>query len=135
MSQGARLKFIRENKGIELNDIAEYLGYKRRKLTPIDEMKYGVIRIDEFYKNKIGYAFGFETLTDWLKVEEFYILEATNGEVFKDDLGVFSIVRNNQAPHTNSKTNGITATYDPSTRIFTLSGTSTHIHFAVCIRS
>lgn len=74
---------------------SEYLGYKRRKLTPIDEMKYGVIRIDEFYKNKIGYAFGFETLTDWLKVEEFYILEATNGEVFKDDLGVFSIVRNN----------------------------------------
>ena len=27
MSQGARLKFIRENKGIKLNDIAEYLGY------------------------------------------------------------------------------------------------------------
>ena len=26
MSQGARLKFIRENKGIKLNDIAEYLG-------------------------------------------------------------------------------------------------------------
>ena len=31
MSQGARLKFIRENKGIELNDIAEYLGYKSNK--------------------------------------------------------------------------------------------------------
>ena len=26
MSQGARLRFIRENKGIKLNDIAEYLG-------------------------------------------------------------------------------------------------------------
>ena len=26
-SQGARLKFIRKNKGIELNDIAAYLGY------------------------------------------------------------------------------------------------------------
>ena len=35
MSQGARLKFIRENKGIELNDIAEYLGYKSNK--PIRE--------------------------------------------------------------------------------------------------
>lgn len=35
MSQGARLKFIRVNKGIELNDIAEYLGYKSNK--PIRE--------------------------------------------------------------------------------------------------
>ena len=31
MSQGARLKFIRENKHIELNDIAEYLGYSSNK--------------------------------------------------------------------------------------------------------
>ena len=31
MSQGARLKFIRENKGIKLNDIAEYLGYSSNK--------------------------------------------------------------------------------------------------------
>ena len=35
MSQGARLKFIRENKGIGLNDIAEYLGYSSNK--PIRE--------------------------------------------------------------------------------------------------
>ena len=32
MSQGARLKFIRENKGIKLNDIAAYLGYSSNKL-------------------------------------------------------------------------------------------------------
>ena len=31
MSQGARLKFIRENEGIKLNDIAEYLGYSSNK--------------------------------------------------------------------------------------------------------
>ena len=31
MSQGARLKFIRGNKGIGLNDIAEYLGYSSNK--------------------------------------------------------------------------------------------------------
>ena len=31
MSQGARLKFIRENKGIKLNDIAKYLGYSSNK--------------------------------------------------------------------------------------------------------
>ena len=35
MSQGARLRFIRENKGIELNDIAAYLGYSSNK--PIRE--------------------------------------------------------------------------------------------------
>ena len=31
MSQGARLRFIRENKGIKPNDIAEYLGYSSNK--------------------------------------------------------------------------------------------------------
>lgn len=31
MSQGARLRFIRENKGIKPNDIAKYLGYKSDK--------------------------------------------------------------------------------------------------------
>ena len=31
MSQGARLRFIRENKGIKPNDIAKYLGYKSNK--------------------------------------------------------------------------------------------------------
>ena len=31
MSQGARLKFIRKNKGIRLNDIAAYLGYSSNK--------------------------------------------------------------------------------------------------------
>ena len=31
MSQGTRLKFIRENKGIKLNDIAEYLGCSSNK--------------------------------------------------------------------------------------------------------
>ena len=35
MSQGARLRFIRENKGIKPNDIAKYLGYKSNK--PIRE--------------------------------------------------------------------------------------------------
>ena len=31
MPQGARLKFIRENKDIKLNDIAVYLGYSSNK--------------------------------------------------------------------------------------------------------
>ena len=31
MSQGARLRFIRENKGIKPNDIAAYLGYSSNK--------------------------------------------------------------------------------------------------------
>ena len=31
MSQGTRLKFIRENKGIKPNDVAKYLGYKSNK--------------------------------------------------------------------------------------------------------
>ena len=44
MLQGARLKFIRENKGIGLNDIAEYFGYSSNK--PISEWENNTKRSD-----------------------------------------------------------------------------------------
>lgn len=68
-----------------------FMGIKRHRLLPGENSKHGVIRISEFYKNKIGSL----NLTDieWLKIPSFYLLEATNGEVFYDKLGLFSQIR------------------------------------------
>ncbi len=73
----------------------EFMGLKRHKLLPGENTKYGVIRINDFYLNKIGYSTTIPSLVDWLKVPSFFLLEATNGEVFRDDLGTFSSIRSN----------------------------------------
>ena len=56
MSQGARLRFIRENKGIELNDIAKYLGYKSNK--PIREWENNVKSPDARNLPRLAEAYG-----------------------------------------------------------------------------
>jgi len=70
-----------------------FMGYTRRPMSLINDTKYGVFRISEFYKSKIGYESGFKNDIDWFKVEETYILESSNGEIFRDDLGEFSKIR------------------------------------------
>ena len=56
MSQGVRLKFIRENKGIGLNDIAEYLGYSSNK--PIREWENNVKSPDARNLPRLVEAYG-----------------------------------------------------------------------------
>lgn len=56
MSQGARLKFIRKNKGIELNDIAKYLGYSSNK--PIREWENNTKSPDARNLPRLAEAYG-----------------------------------------------------------------------------
>ena len=56
MSQGARLKFIRENKGIGLNDIATYLGYSSNK--PIREWENNTKSPDAKNLPRLAEAYG-----------------------------------------------------------------------------
>ena len=56
MSQGARLRFIRENKGIELNDIAAYLGYSSNK--PISEWENNTKSPDARNLSRLAEAYG-----------------------------------------------------------------------------
>ena len=56
MSQGARLKFIRENKGIKPNDIAKYLGYKSNK--PIREWENNTKSPDARNLSRLSEAYG-----------------------------------------------------------------------------
>ncbi len=71
----------------------EFMGYTRSPLSPVGGNRHGVLRIDEFFEAKIGVANGDLSLKDWFWIDEQLLAEATNGAVFRDDLGLFSAIR------------------------------------------
>lgn len=72
----------------------EFMGLKRSLVSPVGGGRNGVIRTDGFYTNKIGSADGKLSVLDWLTISENYLFEATNGEIFLDNYGEFSEIRN-----------------------------------------
>lgn len=72
----------------------EYMGIKRSILSPVGSNRHGVIRMSDFYNEKVGSPTGDLNISEWLRIEEFYLAEATNGEVFRDDCGAFTLIRN-----------------------------------------
>lgn len=62
-----------------------------------NRLKYrrGVFRINDFYNQLLESSADFEKefSLDYQKVEEFQLAQATNGIVFRDDMGVFSNIR------------------------------------------
>lgn len=72
----------------------EFMGLKRSLISPVGGRRNGVIRISDFYLNKIGSADGKLSDLDWLTISESYLFEATNGEIFFDNYGEFSEIRN-----------------------------------------
>lgn len=71
----------------------EFMGFKRNSLDPVGGNRHGVIRMNEFFVEKTGYANGELSVKDWFFVPEQSLAEATNGKVFRDDLGEFSSIR------------------------------------------
>lgn len=73
----------------------EFCGFRRQQLSPVGGNRHGVIRTSDFYKAKTGNKSGKLNFADWLTISETYLAEATNGEIFRDDYGEFSLIRNN----------------------------------------
>ena len=71
----------------------EFHGFKRQKMSPVGGNRHGVMRAGDFYESKTGRRDGNLSLSDWLSIPEHYLLEATNGKVFRDDEGSFSEIR------------------------------------------
>ena len=59
----------------------------------LGEKKLGVIRSSDFYRRYTGCSGAPESLEHWLALPSYALAEATNGEVWRDDLGAFSAVR------------------------------------------
>ena len=71
----------------------EFLGYKRSILSPVGGNRHGVIRISDFFRDRTGTTDGKIALKDWFFLPEQSLAEATGGKVFRDDLGLFSEIR------------------------------------------
>ncbi len=71
----------------------EYEGVKRQRISPVGGNRHGVLRTEEFYLNAIGSANGELTTEQWLRIPDYALAEATNGEVFFDNYGAFSSIR------------------------------------------
>jgi len=73
---------------------AEYCGTELAHTSVIGANSQGVARIGDFYRRYTGREGAPLTWQEWLYTESSYFAEATNGEVFRDDLGEFNAVRN-----------------------------------------
>lgn len=71
----------------------EFKGFKRARLGPVGGGRHGVIKIGDFFENKTGRRNGELTLGDWLTLPENSLFEATNGEIFFDNLGEITKIR------------------------------------------
>lgn len=71
----------------------QFMGFERAPLSPVGGNRHGVMRISEFFEQKVGSPDGRLSLPQWFAVPEQGLLEATGGAVFDDALGQFSAVR------------------------------------------
>ena len=72
---------------------AEYEGFRRQKMNPVGGQRHGVFRIDEYFTEKLGCPAGEIGMEQWLRLPEYALAEAVNGEVFRDPAGLLGDCR------------------------------------------
>ena len=70
------------------------MDFEKGKTNSYGTARYGVKTISDFYLPLTGRKGAPETLHDWLYIPEHSLAAATNGCIFKDDLGEFTKIRN-----------------------------------------
>ena len=73
---------------------AEFMGLTRQKLSPVGGSRRGVFRRSEFFLSRIGRPDTALTTGEWLSIPDYALAEAVNGQIFRDDEGVFTAMRN-----------------------------------------
>ena len=71
----------------------EYMGVARQKISPVGGNRNGVLRTAEFYLSKTGTPDGVLSNEAWLTLPDYALLEAVNGEVYFDNYGEFTKIR------------------------------------------
>lgn len=72
----------------------EFMGVKRSLVSAVGGNRHGVLVIDDFYKKHLGVSEIPNDLSWWLYVPSSSLLNASNGEIFVDNLGKFIEIRN-----------------------------------------
>ena len=71
----------------------EFEGVKRQPLSPVGGNRNGVLRTAEFYQAAVGSPTGELSVQSWLTLPDSALAEAVNGEVFFDNYGEFTAIR------------------------------------------
>ncbi|MBR7147142.1 MAG: DUF4037 domain-containing protein [Oscillospiraceae bacterium] len=71
----------------------EFMGLKRSLLSPVGGARHGVLRTGEFFESLVGSPDGVLTVERWLRLPSQALFEATNGEVYFDNFGEVSTIR------------------------------------------
>ena len=71
----------------------EFMGYKRRTISPVGGARHGVFRASEYYEERVGAPDGILSDEQWLSIPDHVLAEAVNGEVFRDDSGLITSIR------------------------------------------
>ena len=71
----------------------EFMGFKRSAIAPVGGARHGVLRTADFFTEKVGAPDGVLTVDQWLKLPQQSLLEATGGQLFRDDLGEVTAIR------------------------------------------
>ena len=71
----------------------EFMGVSRPVFFSSEEMRRGVQRTSDFYLSKTGSEKGELDVQAWLSLPDHYLAQATNGEVFRDEYGEFTRIR------------------------------------------
>ncbi len=72
--------------------VLEYTGVKALK-TRQAEGRNGVCKIGDFYKRLIGYEKAPSSIKEWSVIPEYALSASVNGEIYRDDLGAFTEIR------------------------------------------
>lgn len=71
----------------------EFMGFKRSVISPVGGNRHGVIRTADFFEAKIGKADGALSPEEWLTLPDYALAEAVNGEIFFDNYGEITRIR------------------------------------------
>ena len=73
----------------------EYMGLRRSLLSPVGGLRKGVFRTSEFFFDKTGSENGELTAKQWLTLPSQSLAECVNGEIFVDNYGEVTKIREN----------------------------------------
>ncbi|MBQ4290457.1 MAG: DUF4037 domain-containing protein [Clostridia bacterium] len=70
-----------------------FAGFQRLQVSPAGGNRHGVIRISDFLTEKTGEPDGVLSVRHWVTIPSYSLAEVTNGEIYRDDSGVFTETR------------------------------------------
>ena len=71
----------------------EFEGFHRLRLSPVGGNRHGVMRTSEFFEAAAGSADGELSTEAWLHIPDYALAEAVNGEIFFDNYGEVTAIR------------------------------------------